>query len=88
MAKEIERKFLVRGDAWRSSAKGTTYRQCYLNSAKERTGTADMAGLAAGSTRSRMTQNGPHPTVVAWNWSIATNRLVRPAAIGSTPQRG
>jgi hypothetical protein len=34
------------------------------------------------------TQNGPHPTVVAWNWSIATNRLVRPAAIGSTPQRG
>lgn len=37
MAKEIERKFLVKGDAWRSFAKGTTYRQGYLNSAKERT---------------------------------------------------
>jgi CYTH domain-containing protein len=37
MAKEIERKFLVIGDAWRSFAKGTTYRQGYLNSAKERT---------------------------------------------------
>ena len=37
MAKEIERKFLVKGDAWRSLAKGTSYRQGYLNSAKERT---------------------------------------------------
>ena len=37
MAKEIERKFLVKGDAWRALAKGTTYRQGYLNSAKERT---------------------------------------------------
>lgn len=37
MAKEIERKFLVVGDAWRELAKGTMYRQGYLNSAKERT---------------------------------------------------
>lgn len=37
MAKEIERKFLVVGDAWRSLAKGTHYRQGYLNSMKERT---------------------------------------------------
>ena len=37
MAKEIERKFLVTGDAWRSLAKGTHYRQGYLNSIKERT---------------------------------------------------
>ena len=37
MAKEIERKFLVEGDAWRSLAKGTKYRQGYLNSVKERT---------------------------------------------------
>jgi len=36
MAKEIERKFLVKGDAWRALARGTTYRQGYLNSAKER----------------------------------------------------
>ncbi|MGB9655781.1 MAG: hypothetical protein WCB75_11245 [Pseudolabrys sp.] len=36
MAKEIERKFLVKGDAWRSFTKGTTYRQGYQQ-AKERT---------------------------------------------------
>src|SRR5512135_1720109 len=37
MAREIERKFLVKGDSWRALAKGTTYRQGYLNSVKERT---------------------------------------------------
>lgn len=37
MAKEIERKFLIRGEAWRALAEGTMYRQGYLNSAKERT---------------------------------------------------
>ena len=60
MAKEIERKFLVNGDAWRALAKGTTYRQGYLNSAKERTvrvRTAEdkafltIKGLTLGATR-------------------------------------
>ncbi|WP_411331053.1 CYTH domain-containing protein [Desulfovibrio desulfuricans] len=37
MGKEIERKFLINGDAWRMLAEGTMYRQGYLNSAKERT---------------------------------------------------
>ena len=37
MAVEIERKFLVEGDAWRNLADGTLYRQGYLNSSKERT---------------------------------------------------
>lgn len=37
MAKEIERKFLVKSDEWRQLAKGTLYRQGYLNSTKERT---------------------------------------------------
>lgn len=37
MAKEIERKFLVKGEAWRAMAQGTMYRQGYLNSVKERT---------------------------------------------------
>mgnify|MGYP003365471835 FL=1 len=37
MAKEIERKFLVVGDAWRTLAEGTLYRQGYLSSVKERT---------------------------------------------------
>ena len=60
MAKEVERKFLVKGDAWRTLAKGTTYRQGYLNSAKERTvrvrTTEDKAyltikGITVGATR-------------------------------------
>ena len=60
MAKEIERKFLVKGDAWRALVKGTTYRQGYLNSAKERTvrvRTAEdkafltIKGLTLGATR-------------------------------------
>lgn len=37
MGREIERKFLVKGDAWRSLAEGVRYRQGYLSSAKERT---------------------------------------------------
>jgi CYTH domain-containing protein len=60
MSKEIERKFLVKGDAWRALDKGTTYRQGYLNSAKERTvrvRTAEdkafltIKGLTLGATR-------------------------------------
>ena len=61
MGKEIERKFLVRGDGWRSLAKGTACRQGYLNRAKERTvriRTMDnrafltVKGLTVGATRS------------------------------------
>lgn len=37
MGLEIERKFLVKGDAWKKLAQGVAYRQGYLNSAKERT---------------------------------------------------
>ncbi|MHB8909146.1 MAG: CYTH domain-containing protein [Syntrophales bacterium] len=60
MAKEIERKFLVKGDAWRSLAKGTSYRQGYLNSTKERTvrirtigdkAFLTIKGLTVGATR-------------------------------------
>ena len=61
MGQEIERKFLVRSDAWRGLAEGTVYRQGYLNSAKERTvrirTVGDKAfltikGLTVGATRS------------------------------------
>jgi CYTH domain-containing protein len=61
MGKEIERKFLVRGDVWRSLAKGTAYRQGYLSSAKERTvrirtigdsAFLTIKGLTVGATRS------------------------------------
>jgi CYTH domain-containing protein len=37
MGKEIERKFLVEGDAWRSLGQATRYRQGYLSTVKERT---------------------------------------------------
>ena len=37
MVKEIERKFLVRGDNWRSQDAGKRYRQGYLSTVKERT---------------------------------------------------
>ncbi len=60
MPKEIERKFLVAGDAWRALAQGTLYRQGYLNSAKERTvrvrtvggkGFLTVKGITVGATR-------------------------------------
>jgi adenylate cyclase len=61
MGTEIERKYLVKGDAWRALAAGTHYRQGYLNSDKARTvrirsagGKAyiTIKGLTVGATRS------------------------------------
>ena len=61
MAEEIERKFLVRGEEWKALAKGTSYRQGYLNSIKERTvrvrtiadkGYLTVKGITTGATRS------------------------------------
>jgi adenylate cyclase len=60
MGKEIERKFLIAGDAWRALAQGTLYRQGYLNSAMERTvrvrtvgnkAFLTIKGLTVGATR-------------------------------------
>jgi len=60
MGKEIERKFLVVGEAWRALAKGTAYRQGYLSTVKERTvrvrtiddkGFMTVKGITVGSTR-------------------------------------
>lgn len=44
MAQEIERKYLVKGTAWRSLGKGTVTRQGYLSSMKERTVRVRIAG--------------------------------------------
>ncbi|MBN1154410.1 CYTH domain-containing protein [candidate division KSB1 bacterium] len=61
MGKEIERKFLVKGDAWRGLATGTHYRQGYLSTVKERTvrvrtinnkGFLTIKGITIGATRS------------------------------------
>ena len=60
MAQEIERKFLVVGDAWRKRAKGMVYRQGYLSTVKERTvrvrivgakGYLTVKGITVGATR-------------------------------------
>ena len=60
MGKEIERKFLVRDDSFRSLAQGTRYRQGYLNSTKERVvrvrtiddkGFLTIKGITTGATR-------------------------------------
>lgn len=47
MALEIERKFLVTSNAWRSLAPGVLYRQGYLSSHKERTVRVRIAGNQA-----------------------------------------
>ncbi len=60
MGKEIERKFLVRGEAWRALASGVRYRQGYLSTVKERTvrvrtvgerGYLTVKGITVGATR-------------------------------------
>jgi len=61
MGQEIERKFLVKGDAWKAGAKGAVYRQGYLSSVKERVvrvrtiedrGFLTVKGLTQGVSRS------------------------------------
>lgn len=60
MGIEIERKFLLKDDSWRALAKGTQYRQGYLNSEKERVvrvrtingkGFLTIKGISTGATR-------------------------------------
>ena len=60
MGTEIERKFLIRDNSFRSLAQGTRYRQGYLNSAKERVvrvrtiddkGFLTIKGITTGATR-------------------------------------
>lgn len=61
MAKEIERKFLVKADSWRPPDGGMRYRQGYLSTVKERTvrvrtagskGYITVKGITVGATRS------------------------------------
>jgi len=47
MATEVERKFLVVGEAWRTLATGVPYRQGYLSTVKERTVRVRTAGARA-----------------------------------------
>ena len=61
MGKEIERKFLVKGDSWRGLSEGKHYRQGYLSTVKERTvrvrtagdkGYITVKGITTGASRS------------------------------------
>lgn len=74
MGKEIERKFLLKNDSWRSLAKGTKYRQGYLNSAKERIvrvrtiddkGFLTIKGITTGATRAEYEYEIPEKDVTA-----------------------
>ena len=60
MGKEIERKYLINDDSWRKGASGTTYRQGYLSTVKQRTvrvrtiddkGFLTIKGITIGATR-------------------------------------
>lgn len=68
MGKEIERKFLIRDNSWRSLAKGKRYRQGYLNSVKERVvrvrtiddkGFLTIKGITKGATRAEFEYDIP-----------------------------
>ena len=58
MATEIERKFLITGDAWRGRGTSSVFRQGYLSTVKERTvrvagdqGSITIKGITIGATR-------------------------------------
>lgn len=68
MGKEIERKFLVKGEAWKVLAAGTVYRQGYLSTVKERTvrvrtvgekGFLTIKGVTTGVTRAEFEYEVP-----------------------------
>ena len=71
MGTEIERKFLVVGEAWRTLAQATHYRQGYLSSVKERTvrvrragakGALTVKGVSVGATRKEYEYEFRRPT--------------------------
>jgi len=68
VAEEIERKFLVRGEAWRAEAVATAFRQGYLSTVKERTvrvrvvgehGYLTVKGITVGATRAEFEYDIP-----------------------------
>lgn len=61
MGIEIERKFLIRSDAWRQGAVGTPFRQGYLHKSEEKTVRVRLAGdrgfLTIKGSRSMLTRS-------------------------------
>ena len=82
MGREIERKFLVSGDAWQEGT-GTVYRQGYLSVVKERTVRVRVAGDAAYLTIKGVTENTSraeyeYPVPVADAEEMLDNLCLRP----------
>ncbi|MDO5532913.1 CYTH domain-containing protein [Sutterella sp.] len=85
MAKEVERKFLVKGDGWRGLAEGVHYRQGYLNSVKERTvrirtvgdrAVITVKGLTVGVTRMEFEYEIPYDDCVAMLDNLAEKPII------------
>ncbi len=85
MGKEIERKFLLVGEEWKKLAKGTHYRQGYLNSAKERTvrirtindkAFLTIKGITVGATRAEYEYEIPHADCSAMLDNLAEKPIV------------
>ena len=86
MSKEIERKFLVNGNAWRTLAQGVLYRQGYLSSVKERTvrvrtagekGFLTVKGITNGVTRSEFEYEIPPEDARFMLDNLAEKPLIR-----------
>jgi adenylate cyclase len=84
MGEEIERKFLVIGDAWRTG-EATDYRQGYLSTDKERTvrvriagsaGQLTIKGITRGSTRAEYEYTIPVTDAVAMLDSLCLRPLI------------
>ena len=91
MGTEIERKFLVLGDAWRTAPE-VLYRQGYLNSAKERVvrvriigdkGFLTIKGINVGAIRSEFEYEFLSPTPANYWTPYAKNRSSRKSATPS-----
>ena len=100
MGKEVERKFLVKGNAWKALARGGSYRQGYLNSVKERTvrlrtidGKAFLTvkGITTGATRPNLSMRFPRRTPMRCSPTSGEKPLIEKirykVRAGSTPGR-
>lgn len=85
MALEIERKFLLKSDAWREGAQGTLYRQGYLCTDKERTvrvrragtrGFITLKGISRGASREEFEYEIPAADADAMLKSLCLHPLV------------
>ncbi|HNX75545.1 MAG TPA: CYTH domain-containing protein [Candidatus Rifleibacterium sp.] len=85
MGKEIERKFLVRGNTWKSLAPGILYRQGYLVSDRQRTvrvrlagntGYLTIKGETSGATRDEYEYEIPAADAVAMLDNLCAGPLI------------